>query len=162
MKLYYTGPNVNVTTTADDVIDARMRAAIVPIADLILGYFRADSFAALVGLTGLNPPYPPVAPGQRAFGRYRITHFQTETDVRAALVGMGNPFGGPAHWPHYMVRSMISCRSVFYGYDGQAFLCLRTEDAPQISPDPELIWVEERTELLTTSDYLDGAAAATD
>ncbi|HEX4303386.1 MAG TPA: hypothetical protein VHZ78_11370 [Rhizomicrobium sp.] len=160
MKLYYIGPNVNPAAMAEEVVDARMRAAIAPIADLILDYFRADSFAAIVGLTGLNPPYPAAAPGESIFGRYRVTHFQTEAELRTALIGMGDPFSGLGRY--FMVRSLISCRAVTYGYDGQAFLCLRTEDAPPVAPDPELIWVNEWTELLTTTDYLDGAAAALD
>jgi hypothetical protein len=54
------------------------------------------------------------------------------------------------------VRSVATCRSVTFGYDGQALLCLRHEDEPPVSSDLSLAVVEERTELLTESDWLDG------
>ena len=54
------------------------------------------------------------------------------------------------------IRSMATCRAATFGHDGQAFLCLRHEDNPPVSPNRELIEVAERPELLTDTDYFDG------
>ena len=43
-----------------------------------------------------------------------------------------------------------------FGSDGQAFVCLRDEDTPPVSPDPALVIVEERPEILAGFDYFDG------
>jgi hypothetical protein len=54
------------------------------------------------------------------------------------------------------LRSAATCRAVTFGYDGQAFLCLRHEDKAPASPDPMLAVVREDPDLLTSTDYLDG------
>ena len=170
MKLYYIGPKLDERTMTPEVIDNRMREAIEPIADLILAQFRPDTFQALVGLSGLNrspedeeaevpPPYPALLPGQEAFGRWLAIRFDSEASVRAALLNMGDSYAASEL---FSIRSIISCRSVFYGYDGQAFLCLRTEDQPPVSPDNDLVLVEERQDLLTDTDYADGVEAVED
>jgi hypothetical protein len=55
------------------------------------------------------------------------------------------------------IRSIATCRAATFGYDGQAFLCLRHEDEPPVSPDPSLVVVEERPDFLVECDYFDGA-----
>lgn len=55
-----------------------------------------------------------------------------------------------------VIRSMATCRAATFGHDGQAFLCLRIEDDPPVSPDAKLIEVRESPELLTDYDYFDG------
>ncbi|RZJ37556.1 MAG: hypothetical protein EON86_17030 [Brevundimonas sp.] len=130
-----------------------------PIARLIHGYLQRDSYAGLVGLRHENEigeaPSVPVS----KVGEWRLRRFETEAEVFAALMNMGDPF---VPTDFFTIRSMISCRSVMYGYDAQAFLCLRTEDEAPASPDPSLILVEERPDLLLQTDYLDGAEAALD
>lgn len=54
------------------------------------------------------------------------------------------------------VRSIATCRAAIFGYDGQAFVCLRHEDAPPISPDPLLLMVEQRPDILVDYDLFDG------
>lgn len=54
------------------------------------------------------------------------------------------------------IRFIATCRAVTFGYDGQAFLCLRHEDEPPHSPDVPLIKVEERPDILLEFDYFDG------
>jgi len=56
-----------------------------------------------------------------------------------------------------VIRSTATCRAATFGFDGQAFLCLRHEDDAPISPDFALIAIEERPDLLTETDYFDGA-----
>ena len=172
MKTFYVGPNLN-GSESDDVVEARSRAAVEPIADLILSYFRADGFEALVGLSVLNapdaevyppglprPPYPPMSPHQERFGRYVASRFRSEDQVRSALIGMGDCYSTT---PEFVcIKSIISCRHVRYGYDGQAFLCLHAEDSNPKSPDPMIIRVDKRPDILIETDYLDGAATAED
>ena len=54
------------------------------------------------------------------------------------------------------IRSVATCRAVTFGFDGQAFLCLRLEDSVPVSPDPTLAVVHEEPTLLTETDYFDG------
>ena len=54
------------------------------------------------------------------------------------------------------IRSTSNCRMIRFGYDGQAFVCLRHEDALPISPDIELVVVEEHSEWLVETDWFDG------
>jgi hypothetical protein len=71
-----------------------------------------------------------------------------------ALVRMSvDPFSGKCVGG---IRSIATCRVSTFGHDGQAFLCLRHEDAPPVSPRPEVAVVEERPEFLTDSDCFDG------
>ena len=155
MRLYYVGPAVDIKAMTESAVTATTREAVVPIADLISSYLLKDGFDAIFGFTGLNPPYPPLAANQEKFGRYRVKRFKSETELRAAITKSADPF---RNIDYYMFRSLISCRSVFFGYDGQAFLCLHVEDEPPESPDSSLIFVEERSDLLTSSDYFDGVA----
>ena len=157
MRLYYIGPAVDIKAMTQSDIDAKTREAIDPIAELITAYLLKDGFEAIFSLSGLNPPYPAVAANEEKFGRYRVTRFRSKAELRAAITGAGNPFVSSNH---YLFRSLLSCRSVFFGYDGQAFLCLHVEDEPPKSPDPSLIIVvEESSDLLTSSDYFDGVAS---
>lgn len=54
------------------------------------------------------------------------------------------------------IRSIATCRAATFGYDGQAFLCLRHEDDTPVSPDPTLVRVSEDYDYLTQTDYFDG------
>jgi hypothetical protein len=54
------------------------------------------------------------------------------------------------------IRSITTCRAVTFGFDGQAFLCLRHEDHAPVSPDPSLVQVNEDYDYLTQTDYFDG------
>lgn len=54
-----------------------------------------------------------------------------------------------------LVRSLVTCRAIFYGHDGQAFVCLPTGSFPISSPDEALINVEECSHLVET-DWVDG------
>lgn len=53
------------------------------------------------------------------------------------------------------IRSIATCRAATFGFDGQAFLCLRHEDEPPVSHDVSLVIVEERPDILRDYDYFD-------
>lgn len=86
------------------------------------------------------------------FGYAQAVAIGDRDTLREMLRQSGDPFSG--QW--MLVRSLVTCRAVFYGYDGQAFLCLPASAAPVISPDPERIMVEECSHLLTETDWMDG------
>lgn len=155
MRSYYVGPMVDSKTMTQHAVDAKEREATIPIADLISSYLLKDSVEAVFGLSGLNPPYPPVAANQEKFGRYRVTRFRSESELRAAIIKSVDPTRAS---DYFLFRSLLSCRSAFFGYDGQAFLCLHGEDEPPTSPNPSLFFVEERSDFLTSYDYFDGVA----
>jgi hypothetical protein len=90
---------------------------------------------------------------QEKFGR--VTRFRSDSELRAAITKSVDPFCAS---DYFQFRSLLSCRSAFFGYDGQAFLCLHVEDDPPTSPAPSLFFVEERSDFLTSYDYFDGVA----
>ena len=78
----------------------------------------------------------------------------SDPDMLAQLVRISvDPFSAGSA---VVIRSIATCRAVTFGFDGQAFLCLRHEDEPPVSPDTTLVTIEERPEFLTESDYFDG------
>ena len=103
-------------------IDARQKACIGPIADLIFSHLSADP--ALFGMKHSN-------------------------EISSAPIKGGE-------W--MLIRSLVTCLAVSYGYDGQAFVCLPTDADPIVSPDESLITVEECSHLLIDSDWMDGLA----
>jgi hypothetical protein len=54
------------------------------------------------------------------------------------------------------IRSIVNCRAVTFGQDGEAMLCLRHEDAAPRSLDPALVTVTEASARLTETDLFDG------
>lgn len=58
-----------------------------------------------------------------------------------------------------VIRSITTCRALTFGWDAQAFLCLRHEDEPPVAADPSLVLVEEWPGLRTETDYLDGSVS---
>jgi hypothetical protein len=75
--------------------------------------------------------------------------------LRTILRESGDPNSGK--W--MLIRSLVTCRAVLYGYDGQAFVCLPSQAAPIASPDEKLISVEECSHLLAETDWMDGLTA---
>ncbi|MEL7198004.1 MAG: hypothetical protein AAGL10_06790 [Pseudomonadota bacterium] len=82
-----------------------------------------------------------------------IVHLGSEEALRELVHLSTDPL---AHQGAAVIRSMATCRAATFGWDGQAFLCLRNEDDPPISPDAKLIEVRESPELLIDCDYFDG------
>lgn len=64
--------------------------------------------------------------------------------------------GDPLNPRWMLIRFLVTCRSVLYGHDGQALVCLPGEASPIELPDPGLITVVDRSHLLTESDCMDG------
>lgn len=148
MKLYLVQPVI--LPRAEQVeIDARLSACIEPIADLILPHLVVDP--ALFGMRhGNERSQPPLAmTGQ--YGYAEVVRLDDKDALRAALVACGDPNSG--QW--MLIRSLVTCRAVVYGYDGQALVCLPNEAPPIRSADPA-IDVTNKSQMLVNSDWMDG------
>lgn len=130
-------------------INARLGACIEPIADLILPHLVVDP--ALFGMRNrVEVSKSPLAMTEQ-YGYADVVRLGDRDALRAALVACGDPNSG--QW--MLIRSLVTCRAVFYGYDGQAFVCLPHEAAPIRSADTA-IDVSDESQLLANSDWMDG------
>lgn len=149
MKLYLVSPAIPAYSD-EAFVDARLEACIGVISDLILSHLATDP--ALFGVRHTNEgSASPLPTGERC-GYAEVARIPDAETLRRVLVACGDPNSG--EW--ISIRSLVTCRAVFYGYDGQAFVCLPTDAEPIVSPDPAMISVEECSQLLTESDWMDG------
>lgn len=149
MQLYLVAPAI---AHNDDrrARDHRFRECSERIADLILPHVSADPALFAMRHVGEGTEAP-VQPDTR-YGDAEAVRISDPDTLRSILVDCGDPNSGK--W--MLVRSLVTCRAVFYGHDGQAFVCVPT-GAPAISsPNETLITVEECSHLLTETDWLDG------
>ena len=149
MKLYLIAPAI--PDHSDEAsIDARQKACIGPIADLIFSHLSADP--ALFAMRHSNEiSSAPIKGGER-YGYAEVARLADEESLLRALRASGDPDSG--EW--MLIRSLVTCRAVSYGYDAQAFVCLPTDADPIVSPDEALITVEECSHLLIENDWMDG------
>ena len=149
MKLYLVAPNIP-SHLDKEAADARLRSCIEPIAELILGHISEDP--ALFGVRHEGEVSDaPIQPDLQ-FRHAQAVRLADDDALRQVLVASGDPSSG--EW--MLIRSLVSCRAVSYGHDGEAFVCLPTDAEPIVSTDPALIYVEERSSLLVESDWMDG------
>lgn len=149
MKLYLVQPAK--PPGADDAeMDARLKSCIEPIADLILPYLLADP--AMFGMRHANEVSQPALAMAERYDYAEVVRLADKSMLRAALLACGDPSSG--QW--VLIRSLVTCRSVSYGYDGEAFVCLPEEDEPLLSPNNEMIDVSDRSQMLINTDLMDG------
>ena len=132
--------------------DERTSATIELIADLVFNSLRGGGDTFQYAVLWADPGQEPGGSFHEDVAEPHIYELRGDEALRDWLrksVDPNNLGGGD-------VRSIGTCRSVTFGHDGQAFLCLRHEDAPPVSPDPRLAIVDERPDLLTDTDYFDG------
>lgn len=152
MKLFLVAPKL-AHNSDEAAVDARLRLCIEPIADLIAHHVGDDP--ALFGLRhGTEGSRSPI-PIDMRFGYAEAVRIADRDTLREVLIACGDPNNGK--W--MLIRSLVTCRAVLYGYDGQAFVCLPTEADPIVSPDETLIAVEECSQMLANTDYMDGLGA---
>ena len=151
MKLYLVQPAVP-PEAGQAEIDARLSSCIEPIADLILPHLLDDP--ALFGMRHRDEGSMPPLTMTEQYGYAEVVHLGDRDTLRAALVACGDPKSGK--W--MLIRSLVTCRAVFYGYDGQAFVCLPHEAAPIRSADTA-IEVSDESQMLVNSDWIDGLRA---
>ena len=149
MRLYLVAPAI-ADNDDREATDHRFRACNELIADLILSHISVDpAIFAMRHLDELSEAH--VQPDTR-YGDAEAVHISDTDTLRSLLVQCGDPSSGK--W--MLIRSLVTCRAVFYGYDGQAFVCLPTGSPAVSSPDESLIKVEECSHLLAETDWMDG------
>ena len=149
MKLYLVKPNLPAASDRQSA-DARQRACIAPIADLILFHLAEDP--ALFAMRHKGEVAEPSIHPDASFGYAEAARIADSDTLRRLLMECGDPFD--ERW--MLIRSLVTCRAVYYGFDGQAFVCLPAEAAAIESPDANLITVTDCSHLLTESDWMDG------
>jgi hypothetical protein len=131
MKAYLIGPPFEMYGNED----ARTALAIELISDIVFNALRADENTLQFAITSAGP-----------------IHLESKGDLLEWLRNSVDPNGGGGG----DVRTLDNCRCVTFGYDGQAFLCLRHDDDEPVSTDHSLAVVEEISHYLASTDYFDG------
>lgn len=79
----------------------------------------------------------------------RVADRQTLVSLAFRLLDPNDPLGGD-------IRSAVNCRTVTFGQDGQAVLCLRHDDAAPMTAESALLNVAECSGWLAETDLFDG------
>ena len=130
----------------------RTTAAINLIADIVLGCLRRGGDSFHYSVVWANPGEEPGGPWNEDTAVPHVVQLDTAEALRGWLrrcVDPNTAGGGD-------VRSIATCRTVTFGYDGQALLLLRHEDTPPTSPDLSLAVIAERPDFLRDADWFDG------
>lgn len=147
MKLYLLAPAAN----ADEAgVDARIDECADRIADLIVEHISEDP--ALFGMRQVAEASAPPLQADTRYGDAETIKIGDRETLRKMLRESGDLNSG--EW--MLIRSLVTCRAVLFGYDGQALVCLPTSATPIRSPDDTLITVEECSHLLIETDWMDG------
>ncbi|WP_447759779.1 hypothetical protein [Sphingopyxis panaciterrae] len=136
-----------------DDADARTQASISLIASIIVSHLRMDGDKFHYSIDWRDPGSDPdIAFWSKGVGEPHIVALSTEERLyRRVRVSVDpfNLFGSD-------IRSIATCRTVAFGYEGEAFLCLRNDDLCPISSDCSLAKVQVRTEFLLNGSHMDG------
>lgn len=149
MRLYLVAP-VIAANTDRPATHARLRTCSESIADLILSHVSMDP--ALFAMRHVGEGSAPPVSGDTRYGEAETVPIADQETLRTILRACGDPSSG--QW--LLIRSLVTCRAILYGQDGQAFVCLPTGAPPILSPDDGMIRVEECSHLLIETDWLDG------
>jgi hypothetical protein len=90
------------------------------------------------------------------FGYAKGAKIHEATELKKILIALGNPSSGK--W--ILIRSLITCRMVHYGQDGQAFVALPSDAPAIVSPDDSILTTKEMSEDIISSDIADGLIAS--
>jgi hypothetical protein len=153
MKLFLIAP-VIAANSDETAHNSRFRECSERIAELIGSHLEDDPAIFAMRESG-EISDAPVRPESR-YGDIDTVRVSDPETLRTILREIGDPNSGK--W--MLIRSLVTCRAVFYGHDGQAFVCLPSEAPPITSPDDTLISVEECSHLLAETDWMDGLTAS--
>ena len=149
MRLYLISPVIPADAD-EDTVDERLRACIDPIAELISVHLADDP--ALFAVRGVNEGTEAPLPPTKTYDYANVAEIPDSTTLLKVLKESLDPFSGK--WS--LIRSLVTCRTVNFNYDGGAFMLLPTDESVVESPDPTRISVEDISPFLLKSDLLDG------
>lgn len=133
--------------------DLQVGKCVSMISDLVCRSLRAGGDTFHVAIDWRDPNGKAWSICTEGVAQPHIVQLRSNDELLDLVRQSSDPFSGRGA---HIIRSMATCRAATFGYDGQVFLCLRHEDSVPTSPDPKLIEVVERPELLSDADYFDG------
>jgi hypothetical protein len=149
MRLYLISPVI-----PDDLdrqaLDERLRACIEPIAEMILGHLADDP--ALFAVRHADESSKRSLLPTKTYDYANVAEIPDTATLLKVLKESLDPFSGK--WSE--IRSLVTCRVVSCGRDGEAHLLLPTDDSVVESPDPTRISVKDDSPWLLKSDWMDG------
>jgi hypothetical protein len=138
----------------EGISDEKTQAAISLISQLAFDCLRSNGDHFQFVVDWHDPGVlPQVAGFTDAIAEPHIVQLLSDQDLLARIRSAVDPNGGGLGGT---IRSIATCRALTFGFDGQAFLCLRLEDEMPVSPDATLATVADQPEMLTGTDYFDG------
>lgn len=136
--------------STDYAHDAHFRECSERIAELILSHISEDP--ALFGMRQVDERSEAPVSSDACYSDVETVRIADKEVLRSILRQCGDPSSGK--W--MLIRSLVTCRAVRYGFDGQAFVCLPTEAPAIVSPDETLIVVQDCSDQLVATDWMDG------
>jgi hypothetical protein len=146
MKLFLVSPSFNALESGQHATQPYLDAAV----DVIVRAIQPTGNEGIFGVWHDNEASMGDEPFDAEYAGKRVKNLRDRGLLRSTLRRMVDPWDNYFMW----VRCQTTCRWVFFGYDAQAFLCLRDEDAPPSASS--LIQVEDRTAMLAETDFFDG------
>jgi len=149
MKVYGVFPTFDLGEPNND----RVKASVSIVSDIVVGCLRAGGDVFHYVVDWRDPGKAAWQGWTEGLAEPHVVPLDDPDKLTRLVRDSVDPFSGRSAT---VIRSIATCRAATFGFDGQAFLCLRHEDEPPISPDTDLVVVEDRPGLLTESDYFDG------
>lgn len=136
-----------------DPNDVRVQTCIALVTEIVCDRLRAEGDTFHVTVDWRDPGTEPWGICTEGVARAHTISLTDPAELAEVVRFSVDPYSGKSA---SVIRSTATCRAATFGFDGQAFLCLRHEDDAPISPDPALIAIQERPDFLTETDYFDG------
>lgn len=154
MRAYGIFPTFDMTDPNDD----RVQECVALVTEIVCGRLRAEGDTFHVTVDWRDPGGEPWGICTEGVARAHSVSLTDPAELAEVVRFSIDPWSGKSA---SVIRSTATCRAATFGFDGQAFLCLRHDDDAPVSPNSALIVIEERPELLTDTDYFDGVIVST-
>jgi hypothetical protein len=149
MRLYLISPVIPADADGE-AADERSRECTDLIAEMILPHLADDP--ALFAVRHVDESTEFSLPPTRTYDYANVAEIPDAATLLKVLKETLDPNSGK--WSE--IRSLVTCRAVLCGFDGEAYLLLPTDDSVVESPDPTRISVKDDSPWLLKSDVMDG------
>lgn len=150
MKAIIVAPKVSANDD-EGATDLLVNSFIESIADYISNLIGKDP--ALFGVRSKNEVSEKPVPTDLVFGDIEAVRILDREMLKTILIASGDPNSGE----FMSIRSLVTCTSVTYGFDGQALICLPEEVRVDKPDEQEQFKVEDCTSDLAGTDWFDGS-----